>query len=115
MAVELNSIQLQSRINDLSNNIGKEGMNAPRKLEIVGNEADDQSGTFTSMLEDAIYSVDETQKAAGAKLEEVVTGKSDNIHEVMIAMEKARVSFDMMLEIRNRAVETYQELSRMQI
>ena len=115
MAIELTSIQLQNKINDRSNKVGKEGFGAPQKLEIVKDGTDAQNNTFTSMLQEAIYSVDETQKAAGAGLEEVVTGKSDNIHEVMIAMEKAKVSFEMMLEIRNRAMETYQELSRMQI
>lgn len=115
MAVELISPQLQNRIKDSVQKVGKEGVGRPRELEIVGIELDNEAGTFTSMLKEAIYSVDATQKAAGARVEDVVTGKSDNIHEVMIAMEKAKVSFQMMLEIRNRAVETYQELSRMQI
>lgn len=42
-------------------------------------------------------------------------GKAENVHDVMIAMERAKVSFDMMVQIRNRVVETYQEISRMPI
>ncbi|TNE71804.1 flagellar hook-basal body complex protein FliE [bacterium] len=75
-----------------------------------------QSGpTFADMIKGAINSVDEASKTAEQQAEDVVSGKTENVHEVMISLQKAQLSFQLMLEIRNKALETYQELSRMQI
>lgn len=71
--------------------------------------------SFSNMLKSAIGSVDEASKTADKQVEDVVSGKSENIHEVMISLQKAQLSFQLMLEIRNKAMETYQELSRMQL
>ena len=77
---------------------------------------DNQPGaSFSDMLKDAIGSVDQASKTADQQVEDVVSGKSENVHEVMISLQKAQLSFQLMLEIRNKALETYQELSRMQI
>jgi len=67
------------------------------------------------MLSNAIDSVDNQMHSADQKVADVVAGKSENIHDVMISMQKAQLSFQLMTEIRNKAIETYQELSRMQI
>ena len=45
----------------------------------------------------------------------MATGRSHNIHETMIALDKADVSFRMLTKVRNKAVEAYQEIMRMQI
>lgn len=71
--------------------------------------------TFGEMLNNAIDSVDGQMKDADKKVSDVVEGKSENIHDAMISMQKAQLSFQLMLEIRNKAVDTYKELSRMQI
>ncbi|MDZ7772874.1 MAG: flagellar hook-basal body complex protein FliE [Balneolaceae bacterium] len=92
---------------------GSEGFGDPRQLEI--GEIDGEGQSFTDMIRKAINDVDEAQKTADGKVEDVIMGRTDNIHEVMISMEKAQLSFQLMTEVRNKAVETYQELSRMQI
>jgi flagellar hook-basal body complex protein FliE len=74
-----------------------------------------QDGSFGDMIRDAINSVDRASKTADKQVEDVVSGKSENIHEVMISLQKAQLSFQLMLEVRNKAIEAYQELSRMQI
>ena len=81
----------------------------------IGEGAKSEGGSFADMITDAINSVDQAQKTADQNVQDVVMGKSDNIHEVMISMQKAQLSFQMMTEMRNKVVETYQELSRMQI
>lgn len=73
------------------------------------------SGSFGQMIRDAIDSVDQASKTADKQVEDIVSGKAENIHEAMISLQKAQLSFQLMLEVRNKAVETYQELSRMQI
>lgn len=85
-----------------------------RFLQKVHQEEPGES-SFGNMLKNAIGSVDEASKTADKQVEDVVSGKSENIHEVMISLQKAQLSFQLMLEIRNKAMETYQELSRMQL
>lgn len=74
-----------------------------------------QGQTFGDMLSNAIDSVDNQMDTADQKVSDVVSGKSENIHDVMISMQKAQLSFQLMTEIRNKAIDTYQQLSRMQI
>jgi len=69
--------------------------------------------TFGDFVKNAINSVNDTQQEANQKVTDFVSGKTDNVHDVMIAVEKAQLSFQLMTEIRNRVVDTYKELSRM--
>lgn len=70
---------------------------------------------FGNSLRHAIDRVDEAQKAADGQIEAFVAGEQENLHEVMIAMNEAKLSFQLMTEVRNRLLETYQELMRMQV
>jgi flagellar hook-basal body complex protein FliE len=81
--------------------------------EIVTEGEGQQS--FSDVLSDAINGVDQTMKTSEAKVEDVVAGRSNNVHDAMISMQRAKLSFDLMVEVRNKVVETYQEVSRMQI
>jgi flagellar hook-basal body complex protein FliE len=71
--------------------------------------------SFSDLLSDAINGVDQTMKTSDAKVQNFVAGKTNNVHDVMISMQRAKLSFDLMVEVRNKVVETYQEVSRMQI
>ncbi|MDR8394258.1 flagellar hook-basal body complex protein FliE [Aliifodinibius sp. S!AR15-10] len=82
----------------------------PREL------APESSGSsFADMLSEAVNSVDQTMKESNQKVENFVAGKTENVHDVMISMQRAQLSFQLMVEMRNKAIETYQEVSRMQI
>lgn len=70
---------------------------------------------FGDALENAIGKVDGAQKAADSQIEAFVSGEQENLHEVMIAMNEAKLSFQLMTEVRNRMLDTYQELMRMQV
>ncbi|MCG8372961.1 MAG: flagellar hook-basal body complex protein FliE [Balneolales bacterium] len=71
--------------------------------------------SFGDMLSEAIQGVDTNIKASEASIQNFVSGKSDNIADVMVSMQKAQLSFQMMVEVRNKVIETYQEISRMQV
>ncbi len=71
--------------------------------------------SFAGLLSRAVGSVDEAMKTSDQKVEDFISGKTDNVHDVMISMQRAQLSFQMMVEIRNKAIEAYHELSRMQI
>lgn len=107
------AIEITPALNQLRNRVENDGMGGPQPLENRTVETDGE--TFSDMVQDAIQSVDQAQKTADQNVEDIVMGRSDNIHDAMISMQKARMSFQMMMEIRNKAIETYQELSRMQI
>ena len=70
---------------------------------------------FADTLEDAVNKVDDLQKAAGDQIASFAAGENDNIHEVVISMNQAELSFKLMTEVRNKMLETYHELMRMQV
>ncbi len=76
-----------------------------------------QEGTtsFGDTLQNAIDQVDGAQKTADSQMEAFVAGETDNLHEVMISMNQARLTFQLMTEVRNKTLDTYQELMRMQV
>ncbi len=53
--------------------------------------------------------------AADTQVRSLVLGESDNVHGVLIALETARVSMGVMVQVRNRLVDAYQDVMRMQI
>ncbi|MCC6278016.1 MAG: flagellar hook-basal body complex protein FliE [Oligoflexia bacterium] len=71
--------------------------------------------TFADTLTDAVNSVNQLQKESDRKMQELATGKSQNIHETMIATEKADIALKLMVQVRNKIIEAYQEIMRMQV
>jgi len=70
---------------------------------------------FKDYLQEFIREVDELQKQADTESSGLASGKTDNIHKAMITMEKADVSFRLMVEVRNRIMSAYNELIKMQV
>ena len=71
--------------------------------------------SFSSFLKDSIEKVNETQIQSDLLTEKLALGQDVDLHEVMIASQKANVTLQLTLEIRNKAVEAYQEMMRMQV
>jgi flagellar hook-basal body complex protein FliE len=71
--------------------------------------------TFGDLVKDFAGDVNDLQFSAGDAINMLATGRSTDVHQVMIAVEEASVAMDLMLEIRNRVLEGYQELIRMQV
>lgn len=71
--------------------------------------------SFGETLQRAIADVNTLQSEAGKAVEKMVVGEAVDLHEVMIAVEKARTSFDLLMEIRNKTMEAYREIMRMQV
>jgi len=70
---------------------------------------------FSELVKEFARDVNDMQFKAGHAVEQFVTGKAADVHQVMVAVEQAGVAMDLMLEIRNRTLEGYQELIRMQV
>ena len=71
--------------------------------------------TFADSLKMAVDNVNQLQKQADKKMQELATGKSQNIHEVMIATERADIALKLMMQVRNKIIEAYQEVMKMQV
>ncbi len=70
---------------------------------------------FIETLKESLAQVNSLQKDAGTAVGDLTTGKNQEIHQTMIAIEKADVSFQMMMQVRNKILSAYEEISRMQI
>jgi flagellar hook-basal body complex protein FliE len=75
----------------------------------------DTNDSFGNMLTKAISDVNTLQSEAGRAVDTMVRGEATDLHEVMIAVEKARTSFDLLMEVRNKTIDMYRELMRMQV
>jgi flagellar hook-basal body complex protein FliE len=71
--------------------------------------------SFSELVKDFASGVNDLQLQAGSAIDQLATGRTTDVHQVMIAVEEASVALDLMLEIRNRLLEGYQELMRMQV
>lgn len=76
---------------------------------------EEKSLSFGKILGDLVQQVNALDKSTGQSIEKLITGEADNIHQVMIAAEEASLTFSLMMEIRNKLIEAYQEIMRMQI
>ena len=71
--------------------------------------------SFHDMVEKAFNKVNKLQFDANRSVAEIATGGTASIHETMIALEKANLSFQLMMQVRNKVVEAYREVMRMQV
>lgn len=71
--------------------------------------------TFSSILQGQIAELDRTLKAAEAQSLRLASGEAPSLHQLMISLEKARIAFQMTVQIRNRLMEGWQDLQRMQL
>jgi len=90
---------------------------APRSMP-AGTAKANHSGSndsFGDMLKDAISSVNRLQHEADTAIADLTTGRETDIHRTMIAMEKASISFQLVMQMRNKLVTAYEEIMRMQV
>ena len=69
---------------------------------------------FRDVLHSAIDDIQQLEGQAEAKVAGVITGNGADVHSALIAVEKADLSFQLMMQVRNKIVSAYQEISRMQ-
>lgn len=87
--------------------------NQIRNLETHANlnELDkSESENFKNILSDALQEVDGLQKKADEIVFEFSAGRVDNVHDVMVALEKADVGLKMAVEVRNKLMDAYREI-----
>lgn len=98
-------------INDITLTSHLQGLKGVDKGVSASQVGDD----FARIIKDSIASVNARQVEADKAATGLATGEHNNIHEVMIKMEEAEISLRLMVQMRNKVVEAYQEIMRMQV
>ncbi len=73
------------------------------------------SGDFSSILKESLNEVNKLQKEGDKAMSDLATGSVKDLHQAAIAIDKAEISMKLMLEVRNKALSAYKELSRTQM
>lgn len=85
---------------------------------LEGEGIKDSSGldkTFGEFLKDSVTQVNELQVEANVAMEKLASGESKNLHETLLAVEKADIAFKTMNQVRSKVIDAYKEIMRMQI
>lgn len=88
---------------------------ATQAVKPAGKDPGQPQGTFGNLLKQAVTEISQLQNDADKAITRVQLGQSGSIHEAMIALEKADISFRTMMQVRNKILEAYQEIMRMQV
>ncbi len=75
----------------------------------------DMIGEFSDVLKKAVNDLNALEDDSGRKVNSLVTGRLENVHDIMISMEKSKIALNMAIEVRNKLIEGYKEVMRMQI
>ncbi len=87
-----------------------QGISGPKASPIQN-----MSGKFAEALKSSLTEVNQAQVGADRAAEQIAAGETKNLHETMIKLEEADISLRLMVQVRNKAVEAYQEIMRMQV
>ena len=97
------------------NSIGPvKGAGAPQK-GMKPKPAGKKFPSFKETLSNYMKEVNEMQNKADASIEKMVAGEITDVHQVMNSVQEANLAFNMMMEIRNKVMEAYQEVMRMRV
>ncbi len=84
------------------------------QMPSVGSTGESAGESFASVLSNAVQGVNKLNDSAAAQVSNMVQGGGADINNVMVAVEKADVSFQLMMQVRNKIVSAYQDIEKMQ-
>src|SRR5579862_5167348 len=90
--------------------------NIPRMMPspAAPSQAPSGPGSFSKLLNEAVQQVNDVEKGSQGELQKFLSNESD-LHSVMISLEKADLSFQVMMQVRNKIVAAYQEIMKSQV
>ena len=88
---------------------------AKQNRESMASGFDRQGQSFVDFLQQSMTNVDASQKTADKMAVDLASGKTETIHETMLALSQAELTFNFMVQVRNKVLESYQEVMRMQV
>lgn len=87
----------------------------PVKAKVNVKEAGDPAVSFKDMVKHAASEVNRLQGAADTAATGVASGELEDVHRATISMQKAKLALDLTIQVRNKVIEAYQEIMRMQV
>ena len=103
----------QSTITNIIKDIHADAAQSIKKKSPQLNKENEKN--FQDHLKDSLISVNKHQLTADQMAADLSSGKSENIHETMLAISHAQLNFNLMVQVRNKALEAYQEVMRMPV
>lgn len=97
------------------NDISKLGLGKALDLKGSTNTKNSSETSFENILDNSLKELNETQVKADKAIADLATGEVKDLHQAAIAISKAETSMKLMLEIRNKAINAYKEITRTQI
>jgi flagellar hook-basal body complex protein FliE len=91
------------------------GIQAPTLPQLGPAPAAGGTPTFPSLLGEAIRGVEQVRQTAHAGVEKFLAGENEDVHQTVMDVQKAELSFELFLQVRNKVVQAYQEVMRMQL
>lgn len=83
--------------------------------DTISSTQDKAAPEFAATLEKSIGDVNELVQKSDQSAEDLAVGKTENLHEAMINFEKADTALKLLVQVRNKAIEAYNEVMRMQV
>jgi flagellar hook-basal body complex protein FliE len=71
--------------------------------------------TFQSVFKSAVDTVDGAQKQANQAIEDFLSGNTEDVHSTVLATQRADLTFELFMQVRNKMISAYQEIMRMQV
>lgn len=87
----------------------------PPSLGVVRPGEASAPGAFQAVMSSAVDTVNSLQNNAHTTIQSFLSGEGAELHQVAMAQQQASLSFDLFLQVRNKAVQAYQEVMRMQL
>jgi flagellar hook-basal body complex protein FliE len=91
------------------------GIQPIRLPEVTRAAPGSAGGSFENILNDAIQKVENYRATADTAVQRFLTGEDQELHKVAVATQQAELSFELFLQVKNKVVQAYQEMMRMQI
>lgn len=85
----------------------------PRSEPLSGQNGAGSTDTFRALLNQSIRTVSQNEGAAGHAVDQFLSGEEDDTHKMMMEVQRADLSFELFVQVRNRVVQAYQEVMRM--
>ena len=85
------------------------------RLPIEAPSLTNRPSPFQSVFEDALLTVGRFQQNANESVEKFLSGEGEDLHRMILATQRAELAFELFLQVRNKVVQAYQEIMRMQM
>ncbi len=87
----------------------------PQGIQSPTSQPEPGKASFSELLGGIVSDVNQMQQTAAHSTDKLLAGELEDVHQVVVAMEEAQTSFKLLMEVRNKMVDAYREVMRMQV